>query len=128
MFYTHNSKNIVNDFFNDLDKIFTSSGYQSSLYNNSGNYNTESDDSGVTLTMNVPGYNSKLIDVSVKGDSLVIEGKSNSGDTDGFNHKFTIGEKLDTEEIKATVVDGVLTVSVPYREEVKPRKIKVKVG
>ena len=93
----------------------------------SSEYKTESDDDGVTLTMNVPGYNKKLIDVSVSGDQLTIEGKSNSGDTDGFKKVFTINDTLDVNGIEATVVDGVLTVSVPYAEEVKPRKIEVKV-
>jgi len=122
MFYTINDR-MVNDFFSDLDKIFISSGRKPI----NKDYKTHSDDDGVTLTMNVPGYNKDLIEVSVDADDLVIKGKSNSGDTTGFDKRFTIGEKLDTENIDATVVDGVLTVSVPYREEVKPRKIEVKV-
>ena len=77
--------------------------------------------------MNVPGYNKKLIDVSVSCDRLVIEGKAHTGSTEGFKHTFTINEGLDSDSIEATVIDGVLTVSVPYAEEVKPRKIKVKV-
>ena len=87
----------------------------------------ESDDDGVTLTINVPGYNDKLIDVSVSGDKLTIEGKSHTGSTEGFNHIFTINDNLDADEIDATAIDGVLTVSIPYAEAVKPRKIEVKV-
>ena len=93
----------------------------------SSEYKTESDDDGVTLTMNVPGYNKKLIDVSVSGDQLTIEGQSNSGDTDGFKKVFTIKEGLNADGIEASVVDGILTVSIPYAEEIKPRKIEVKV-
>ena len=77
--------------------------------------------------MNVPGYNKKLIDVSVDGDSLVIEGKSNSGNPEGFTRKFNLGDTFDSDGIDATVVDGVLTLSIPYLEEVKPKKVKVKV-
>ena len=127
MFYTYNEKqmnNMVNDLFAGFDKML---GYPSPSKNKNDNYKIDSDDNGVTLTMNVPGYNKKLIDVTVEDDSLVIIGNVNSGDTNGFEHKFTISEKLDTENISATVVDGVLTVSLPYREEVKPRKIEVKV-
>ena len=79
------------------------------------------------MTINVPGYNDKLIDVSVSGDRLTIEGKAHTGSTEGFNHAFTINDNLDANGIDATVIDGVLTVSIPYAEEVKPRKIKVKV-
>ena len=96
-------------------------------HNSSSDYKTDSDENGVILTMNVPGYNDKLIDVSVSGDRLTIEGKAHTGSTKGFNHIFTINDNLDSDGIEATVIDGVLTVSVPYIEEVKPRKIKVKV-
>ena len=117
-----NRRNTLDDLFNEWDNIFSNNN---SHY--SSDYKTSSDDDGVTLTMNVPGYNKKLIDVSVSGDRLVIEGKAHTGSTKGFKHTFTINEGLDSDSIEATVVDGVLTVSVPYAEEVKPRKIEVKV-
>ena len=125
MFYTYNKRqmdNMVNDFFWDLDRIFTSSPNRDYI-----NYKTHSDEDGVTLTMNVPGYNKKLIDVSVEADTLVIKGQSNSGDTEGFEKSFTLNDRLDTDNVEATIVDGVLTVTIPYRAEVKPRKVEVKV-
>ena len=117
-----NRRNTLDDLFNEWDNIFSNNN---SHY--SSDYKTSSDDDGVTLTMNVPGYNKKLIDVSVSGDRLVIEGKAHTGSTKGFKHTFTINEGLDSDSIEATVIDGVLTVSVPYAEEVKPRKVEVKV-
>ena len=96
-------------------------------HNSSSDYKTDTDDNGVTLTMNVPGYNKELIDIHVSGDKLKIEGKAHSGDIDGFVRNFTINDNLDTSEIGATVIDGVLTISIPYAEKVKPRKIEVKV-
>ena len=119
-----NRNNLVDEMINDIFRIYPT-GYPG--FSNSSNYKTDSDDDGVILTMNVPGYNKKLIDVSVSGDTLTIEGKVHSGDTDGFNHTFTINDNLDSDGIDATVVDGVLTVSIPYTEAVKPRKIEVKV-
>ena len=118
-----NPRNLLDDIFDDLVSSYKV-GYR---HSNSTDYKTDSDDDGVILTMNVPGYNKKLIDVSVSNDNLTIEGKANSGDSSGFNHTFTINDNLDSDGIDATVVDGVLTVSVPYAEAVKPRKIEVKV-
>ena len=118
-----NRRNLIDEM---IDDIFSAHPY-SYRHPNSTDYKTDSDDDGITLTMNVPGYNKKLIDVSVSGDKLTIEGKANSGDSSGFNHSFTINDNLDSEEIDATVIDGVLTVSIPYAEAVKPRKIEVKV-
>ena len=126
MFITNlnqNRNNLIDEMIDDIFRIYPNS-YR---HNSSSNYKTDSDEDGITLTMNVPGYNKKLIDVIVSGDKLSIEGKSHSGDTDGFVHNFTINDNLDSEEIDATVIDGVLTVSIPYAEAVKPRKIEVKV-
>ena len=54
------------------------------------------------MTINVPGYNDKLIDVSVSGDQLSIEGKAHTGSTEGFNHTFTINDNLDANGINVT--------------------------
>ena len=126
MFITNlnrNRSNLIDEMLGDMFRIYPNS-YK---HNDSSEHKIETDDDGVTLTINVPGYNDKLIDVSVSGDKLTIEGKANSGDSSGFNHTFTINDNLDSDGIDATVVDGVLTVSVPYAEAVKPRKIEVKV-
>ena len=117
-----NRKNIIDEIFDDI----WSNPYSYS-YSKSADYKTNSDDDGITLTMNVPGYNKKLIDISVSGDQLIIEGQSNSGDTDGFKKVFTINDGLNVDDIEASVIDGILTISIPYAEEIKPRKIDVKV-
>jgi len=118
-----NKNNLIDEMINDIFRVYPNS-YR---HSNSSNYKTDSDEDGLTLTMDVPGYNKKLIDVTVSGDKLSIEGKAHSGDTDGFVHNFTISDNLDSDGIDTTVIDGVLTVSVPYAEAVKPRKIEVKV-
>ena len=120
MFYTTNTLNELFDSLSVLDP---------NKYNpRSRKYETETTNDGVTLIVETPGYNNNLIDVTVEGKTLVIEGKSNSGNLDGFKEKFSLGDKFDGDGVEATIVDGILTVSVPYKESVKPRKVKVKVG
>ena len=123
MFYTI-SNNAVNDFFQDLNSVFKPSSH----FSNGKSYKTEITDDGITLTMETPGYNKNLIDVMVEDKTLIIEGKSNTSDMDGFKERFTINDKFDGEGVKASIVDGVLTISLPYKAETKPRKVKVKVG
>ena len=125
MFYTIDNRT-VNDFFSDLDAIFDDSE-SIRRFKGRSNHKIESGDDGVTLTMNVPGYNKKLIDISVEGETLIIEGKSNSGNPNGFTERFTMCDKHDSENVDASVIDGVLTLSVPYQPESIPRKIEVKV-
>ena len=43
----------------------------------------------------------------------------------GFNKRYAIDNKFDFDSIDAKVVDGLLTLTLPYKAEVKPRKIKV---
>ena len=126
MFYTINDR-MVNDFFKDLDTIFNDSDTINRTNRNKSNHKIEPGEDGVTLTMDVPGYNKKLIDISVEGETLIIEGKSNSGNPNGFTERFTMCDKHDSENIDASVIDGVLTLSVPYQPESIPRKIEIKV-
>ena len=120
-----NRRNLIDEMIDDIFSVRLSPEFK--LGSEYKPYKIDSDDGGVTLTINVPGYNDKLIDVSVSGDTLTIEGKAHTGSTDGFAHSFTINDNLDADEIDATAIDGVLTVSIPYAEAVKPRKIEVKV-
>ena len=80
------------------------------------------DDDGATIKLRVPGFNKKSIDISVDSETLTIEGKT---DDDSFVKRFSIDNKFDFDSIDAKVVDGLLTLSIPYKAEVKPRKIKV---
>ena len=79
-------------------------------------------DEGATIKMKVPGFNKKSIDISVDSEHLTIEGKT---DDDSFSKRYAIDNKYDLDSIDASVVDGLLTLSVPYKAEVKPRKIKI---
>ena len=80
------------------------------------------DDDGATIKLKVPGFNKKPIDISVDSEHLTIEGKT---DDDSFTKRYTIDNKFDFDSIDAKVVDGLLTLTLPYKAEVKPRKIKV---
>tara|TARA_B100001778_G_scaffold79855_1_gene64545 strand:+ start:1063 stop:1395 length:333 start_codon:yes stop_codon:yes gene_type:complete len=80
------------------------------------------DDDGATLKLKVPGFNKKSIDISVDSEILIIEGKT---DDDSFTKRYSVDNKFDFDSIDAKVSDGLLTLSLPYKAEVKPRKIKV---
>ena len=80
------------------------------------------DDDGATIKLKVPGFNKKSIDISVDSEHLTIEGKT---DDDSFTKRYAIDSKFDFDSIDAKVVDGLLTLTLPYKAEVKPRKIKV---
>ena len=80
------------------------------------------DDDGATIKLKVPGFNKKSIDISVDSETLTIEGKT---DDDSFIKKYAVDNKFDFDSIEAKVIDGLLTLTLPYKAEVKPKKIKV---
>ena len=80
------------------------------------------DDDGATIKLKVPGFNKKSIDISVDSETLTIEGKT---DDDSFTKRYSVDNKFDFDSIDAKVIDGLLTLTLPYQAEVKPRKIKV---
>ena len=80
------------------------------------------DDDGATIKLKVPGFNKKSIDISVDSEHLTIEGKT---DGDSFTKRYAIDNKFDFDSIDAKVADGLLTLTLPYKAEVKPRTIKV---
>ena len=109
------TQDLINNFFDDSFAIRKM---------NKINYTDDvtHDDDGATIKLRVPGFNKKSIDISVDSETLTIEGKT---DDDSFVKRFSIDNKFDFDSIDAKVIDGLLTLSIPYKAEVKPRKIKV---
>ena len=108
------TSNLINDFFNDDFAIRTFNNYKSD--------NVTHDEDGATIKLKVPGFNKKSIDISVDSETLTIEGKT---DDDSFTKKYSVDNKFDFDSIDAKVIDGLLTLTLPYKADVKPRKIKI---
>ena len=106
---------LLNTFFDDSFAI------RKMNYMNYTDEVTHNDD-GATIKLKVPGFNKKSIDISVDSEHLTIEGKT---DDDSFTKRYAIDNKFDFDSIDAKVADGLLTLILPYKAEVKPRKIKV---
>ena len=83
---------------------------------------------GVTLFFEVPGANSKTVDVEVNDGVLYVNAKSSLA-RDGrqivYKRAFQISDAVDVEKISAKTVDGVLKLVLPKSERAKVHKIKV---
>jgi HSP20 family molecular chaperone IbpA len=98
------------------------------------------DATGITLKADLPGVSRERLSVQVDQDTLVIEGEAAiemPGDmealyadlrTTQFRRSFTLSRELQIDQIDAQVQDGVLTLKVPKRAELQPRKIQINVG
>lgn len=100
----------------------------------------EETESEYQVRMDLPGIERKDIKVTVRENTLTIEGErkqerteeeSNFSRTErrygSFRRSFTLTRTVDAEKIRARYNNGVLVVSIPKREEAKPREIDVTV-
>ena len=85
-------------------------------------------DDGVTIYFEVPGANSKTVDIEVKNRIMTISAAS-SLRRDGlpvvFKRNFRLSDGADIENITAKTQDGVLTLNIPKSERAKVHKIQV---
>jgi HSP20 family protein len=96
------------------------------------------DAEGIRVTADMPGVSKENVSIGIEGDTLTIEGVVTLGETAQlqpvyqevgvaqYRRSFVLSRDLDTERIEAQMRNGVLTLRVPKREEVKPRRIEVR--
>lgn len=94
----------------------------------------------VVVKAELPGIKPEEVDVQLSGDVLTIKGERKQEKEEkgkhfhrieraygSFQRSFTIGVPVKEKEIKATYKDGLLEITLPKAEEVKPKQIKIKV-
>jgi HSP20 family protein len=97
-------------------------------------------ESGLTLHLDMPGLDAKAIQVTVAKDVLTVqaerkveprpEGVNVRRQERGFGtlaRSFQLPDTVDATQVEARYEQGVLTLTLPRREESKPRVIEVKV-
>ena len=92
---------------------------------------------GLTVVMEVPGVDCEAIDISLENDVLKVEAKIDPSKYEGmeplyteynvghFARSFTLSNKIDRQQIGATLEDGVLTLTLKKAKEAMPRKISI---
>jgi HSP20 family protein len=101
-------------------------------------YETDHD---VVLTAELPGIDPKDVEASVHDGILYLKGERKHESEvkeekyrhvertyGSFARTFTLPASVDAEKVKADFKDGVLTLTMPKREEAKPKKIKISVS
>ena len=98
------------------------------------------DGQAVTLWADLPGVTKDKLDVRVHDGNLSIEAEAVVPTPANlrlqhaevreprFARTFTLSPDFDTSKIEASLQDGVLKLTIPRREEARPRRIEVKTG
>ncbi|MFQ6014070.1 MAG: Hsp20/alpha crystallin family protein [Anaerolineae bacterium] len=99
-------------------------------------YETEDD---VVVKTAVPGVSPDDIDISIVGDTLSIKGETKTEEEvkegsylrrerhyGAFSRTVSLPAGIKADKAEASYENGILTLTIPKAEEVKPKTIKVK--
>ena len=95
----------------------------------------------IVLKAELPGMDAKNVDVRVENNVLTLRGERKLDDEvkkesyhrversyGTFLRSFTLPNVIDTEKIKAEFKDGVLRLTLPKKDEAKPKQISIQVA
>ncbi len=94
---------------------------------------------GYVLTAELPGVDEGAVNVTVEDRTLILDAANDLTEPEGFkvlrreippltyHAVFELPDRVDSAAIRSTLRNGLLTVTLPKREEVKPRRIAVAV-
>ena len=91
---------------------------------------------GYRLEVEMPGVNKDRLEISVQNNELTIVGRRSLPIVEGtlihhesrpesFRRTFELDPSIDANKITAKVEQGLVTLTLPKAEHVKPRKITV---
>jgi len=93
----------------------------------------------VVVKAALPGIKPEDVSIDVTGDTLTVKGKSKAEQEvkredylyqerryGAFSRSVALPDGLKPDKAEATMEDGVLTLTIPKAEEIKPKAIKVK--
>ena len=98
------------------------------------------DANGITLQLDMPGVAKDRLNLQVNNSALVVEGNAQIQMPEGiaalhadvrsthYRRSFVLSEELESDKIDASLRDGVLTVRIPKRAELRPRRVEVRAG
>lgn len=129
---------------NVMDRVFQDS-YDRTMRNGNGakddalvpRADAWEDDEQVGIEMALPGVTPEQVDITFEQDTITIQGTLQA-EAEGknwilrerprgtFRRRFTLQVPIDPERVEASYRDGVLYLTLPKSEAVKPRKITVK--
>ncbi len=95
-------------------------------------------DENLVLKAELAGVDPKNVDVRVEENTLYLKGQRNfEKEVKGENYRrmersygsfartFALPSSIDADKVAAEYKDGVLTLTIPKREEAKPKTIKI---
>jgi HSP20 family protein len=112
---------LFNQFWSDLPTR-TAAGSSSSFYVNTT-------DDGWRVDVPLPGIDPKDVALEVAGNTLTIRAASSDGSNDRnvahYEQTLAIPQFLDLDKLSASHRHGMLRLTLPVKESVKPRRVQI---
>jgi len=92
---------------------------------------------GIVLQADVPGVAKERLNLRVEGNNLIVEGSIGIAPQEQmtalyadvrstvYRRSFALSNELEADKIDANLKDGVLTVRIPKRADLRVRRIEV---
>jgi len=86
-----------------------------------------SSEDGWRLRVALPGVSPENVEVNVAGQTVHIRAIEREGDavTTRYEQTMTLPDTVDTEKVSATFRHGLLELTLPLKETLKPRRIEI---
>ncbi len=80
------------------------------------------------IVLDVPGVTKENVNVAVEQDTLTVTAERYLGQLEAtrFKRVFSLPKSIELEKVSASLRNGVLSLTLPKLEAVKPRQIKVR--
>ena len=113
---------LFNQFWSDLPTRPTAA-------NSSPSFQVNATDDGWRIDIPIPGIDPKDVNLDVAGNTLSIRAEATGDDKNmsfaRYEQSFTIPQFLDLEKLSASHRHGMLRLTLPLKESVKPRRIQI---
>lgn len=123
--------NFVEDFFNDFPALFNE-GFNKSTSNGFVPVNVKETENAYQLDIVAPGFEKNDFKINVDANILTVSAEKKTEEKKenekqvrseysyrSFKRSFTLDEKINSSEIDAKYVNGVLALNLPKKVEVK---------
>lgn len=127
---------VFDDLFREFESAFSQpTSWGVSAFAPADIYETQDE---LVMRLDLPGHDPKAIDIQVEGDVLTLRSQRNEEPQKAqwlrherpqgqFARSFVLPNTVEAGKCEARFEHGVLTLTLPKREEAKPRSITVKV-
>ena len=134
----NNGFNLLDNFFNEFPTLFKDDF--GANFKNFAPVNIKETKNAYELDVVAPGFEKNDFNINLEKNILTIsaEKKSDTRKEDekqirneysyrSFKRSFTLDEKIDSEKVEAKYVNGVLTLNLPKKEEVKASVTEIEI-